>query len=202
MDFYLSEGNDKLRFPLTPDSIQIKRGTTAISFNVINKGEHKIPRGTAVTGYSWNGLLPGKSMKGQSFVFDWKQPKKLADKLSKWLEENTILKFMVSGSSINDKVFIESFVCTLIGFDSYQYTISLSAYRPLTITTQKKKKKPKPEPEETTQQDDPQKPQGEQKPPVTPENPDQPILSVDIPGTGLASSKNNSSANLTVGTGG
>lgn len=191
MHIYLSAGKDKFRFPLTPDSIQIKKGTTSVSFQVIKTGEHKIPRGIQVTGYSWTGVLPGKSMSKYGFVFDWKPPKEIMNKLTKWQEDGEILTLLATQSIIKDKVFIESLNFTYSGVDNVNYTISFSKYRELTITTKKKKKKPaQQQQQQEEQQQQPQQPQTGTKPPVVPENPEQPILSVDIPESEFANGRN------------
>ncbi len=189
--FYLTVGSDRLRIPLTPNSISVKEGTTSVSFQVIKIGEHKIPRGTSVTGYSWSGTLPGKNMSDLGFVFDWQDPKEIIKKLKKWQCDGTIIDFTATETGIKDNVFIESATFTHKGAGNVDYQINLSAYRPLSVTTappQPKVKIPveKPKPQPTTQP----KPTGSKKtPPKTdPKKEDGTTpLSVTIPTTSLAS---------------
>lgn len=135
MDFYLSKDGNRLRFPLTPDSITVKTNSLALSFQIIKLGEHKIPRGTSVTGYSWNGVLPDVSMSGLGFVFDWQPPDSIIDLLNTWIGQDAKLQFMVTETTINTDVFIESFTYTYVGTGRVNYSLSLATYRPLTITT-------------------------------------------------------------------
>lgn len=135
MDMYLTAGSDRFRIPLLPNKVSVKRGTTSISFQIIKTGEHKIPRGTAVTGYSWTGVFPGESMSDLGFVFDWIAPKYIIDKLTNWMTRGEKLDFLISGAGVKDTVFIDSFTYDYAGRDNVNYTLSLSAYRPVTVTS-------------------------------------------------------------------
>ena len=184
MEIRLATDSDIFKFPLMPNTIQVKSGAVAIAFQVIKKGEHKIPRGIQATGYSWSGTLPGKGMADQAFVSDWQRPKDIIKKLKKWMEKGQVLKLRVTGSAIKDTVFIENFTYNYIGYDRVDYTINLTKYRELKISTAPPQPEiviPKPTEEEETQQAQPpaqpQKPVT--KPPVVP--PKKTPLSVTIP---------------------
>ena len=135
MDMYLSAKEHEIRIPLLPNKLTVKKNTTSISFQIIKIGEHKIPRGTSVTGYSWTGVFPGESMSNLGFVFDWREPKELIEQIQSWQNSGEILDFTVTGTGIKDKVFIESFTSDYQGKDNVNYTINLSAYRKVTVTT-------------------------------------------------------------------
>lgn len=135
MDIYLTSGGERLRIPLNPDRLSVKMGTTAISFQILQQGEHKIPRGTALTGYSWNGVFPGQSMGGMAFVHDWQPPIRIITTLERWMKSNAIVQLMVTETAINDSVFIENFVYDHYGIDNVSYTLTLTTYRPLYVTT-------------------------------------------------------------------
>ena len=135
MDMFLTAGGERLRIPLLPDRFSVKMGATSIGFSVIGLGEHKIPRGQALTGYSWNGVFPGEGMSKASFVFDWLPPNTIIALLKRWLENGTILNFMVTETTVNDQVFIENFVFDHFGVDNVSYTLTLTKYRPIYITT-------------------------------------------------------------------
>lgn len=195
--FYLTVDKDRLRIPLTPNNISVKEGTLSLSFQVIKEGEHKIPRGTQVTGYSWQGLLPGKSMSDLGFVFDWQKPTDIIEKLKSWQKAGKIIDFTVTEASIKDKVFIENVTFTHQGAGNVSYQINLAAYRPLTVTTAP----PQPKvtiPTETPPANPPTNPTNpggnhDYKPPKTdPKNkPPKTPLSVTIPTSGLIKPKLN-----------
>jgi len=137
MDFYLTNraSGVRLRFPLLPDRLNVKTGALSVAFTIIKTGEIKIPRGTSLTGYSWNSTLPGESMRDASFVFDWQPPQRIVDLLKHWEENGDTLRFMVTELSVNADVFIESFVYEYYGVDSVTYTLNLSVRRDLLIST-------------------------------------------------------------------
>ncbi len=135
MDIYLTANGERLRIPLLPDRLSVKMGTVSIGFQIIKKGEYKIPRGTALTGYSWNGVFPGQNMANASFVHDWQPPTRIIQTLSRWMEQNLTLHIMVTETTINDDVFIENFVFDHFGVDNVSYTLTLTKYRPLYVTT-------------------------------------------------------------------
>ncbi len=198
--FYLTVGNDRLRLPLTPDNISVKKGTKAISFDVIKDGEHKIPRGMAVTGYSWNGTLPGKAMSDLGFVFDWQNPKDIIKKLNTWQEKGKIIEFMVTEAGIKDNVFIDSANYTYAGPGNVNYQLTLSSYRPLTVTNAPKQPKikipvEKPKPTPTTTPSSPSGGGSKPPQPQTPTNPTKPPLSVTIPTTTLTKPRVNAVVN-------
>lgn len=135
MDIYLTANGERLRIPLLPDRLSVKMGTVSIGFQVIKKGEYKIPRGTSLTGYSWNGVFPGKAMAEASFVHDWQAPTRIISTFSRWMEQNLTVHIMVTETTINDDVFIENFVFDHFGVDNVSYTLTLTKYRPLYVTT-------------------------------------------------------------------
>lgn len=140
---YLTEGTNRLRFPIVPNSISVKTGTTVVSFVVIKDGEHKIPRGTSVTGYSWNGMLPGEAMSDLGFVFDWRPPMEIVNLLKAWQAAGTVLDFTVTEVGIKESVFIDNATYTHKGAGNIEYQISLSSYRPMTIKSAPKQPKVK-----------------------------------------------------------
>ncbi len=191
-NIFLTVGSYRLRFPLTPDSISVKKGTTSISFQIIKNGEHKIPRGTAVTGYSWNGTLPGESMSDLGFIFDWQDPQYIVKKLDEWQSSGAKIALTVTEVGIVDKVFIDNVTYTYTGAGHVKYQITLTAYRPLSVTNappQPKivipEEKPTPAPTVVAQEEPGGGPAPKQSPKTTGKDKKTP-LSVIIPTTALA----------------
>lgn len=135
MDMYLTADGERLRIPLLPDRLSVKMGATSLSFMTIKGSEHKIPRGKALTGYSWNGVFPGIDMARASYVHDWQQPTRIVNTLQRWMEDKKIIRFMVTETVINNDVFIENFVYEHFGVDNVSYTLTLTEYKKLLITT-------------------------------------------------------------------
>lgn len=137
MDFYLTNltSGERLRIPLLPDRLNIKTGAMTTALTIIKKGEVKIPRGSSLTGYSWNGVFPAENMESASFVFDWQEPARIVALLAGWEEKGETLRLMITDLSINADVFIESFTYEYYGVGNCSYTLNLTTKRELTVTT-------------------------------------------------------------------
>lgn len=137
MDFYLTNlsSGERLRIPLLPDRLNIKTGAMTTALTIIKKGEVKIPRGSTLTGYSWNGVFPSENMETASFVFDWQEPARIVALLVGWEEKGDTIRLMITDLSINADVFIESFTYEYYGVGDCAYTLSLTTKRELTVTT-------------------------------------------------------------------
>ncbi len=138
MDFYLTNltSGVRLRIPILPDRLSVKTGAMTVALNIIKTGEVKIPRGSMLTGYSWNSTFPGEAMRHMSFVYDWQAPEKIIPLLKDWMEKGDTLRFMVTDLSINTDVFIETFTYEYYGgMGDVSYTLTLTTRRELLITT-------------------------------------------------------------------
>ena len=137
MDIYLTDLSSyrRLRIPLLPDRLSIKTAAHTITASIIQSGEIKIPRGSTLTGYSWNGVFPSEALENASYVFDWQEPARIVAQIKEWEEKGTTLRLMVTDLSINADVFIETFNGDYYGVGDFSYTISLTTLRKLTVTT-------------------------------------------------------------------
>lgn len=138
MDFYLTNltSGVRLRIPILPDRLSVRTGAMTVALNIIKTGEVKIPRGTMLTGYSWNSTFPGEAMKNMSFVYDWQAPEKIIPLLEDWMNKGDTLRFMATDISINADVFIETFTYEYYGgMGDVSYTLTLTTRRELLITT-------------------------------------------------------------------
>ena len=66
----------RFTFPALPEKIQGKYGARYQSFDIISQGTVKIPKGTDVAEFTWNGVFFGKSKRGEPIVKrnSWKPP--------------------------------------------------------------------------------------------------------------------------------
>ncbi|MEG1843831.1 MAG: SH3 domain-containing protein [Clostridia bacterium] len=136
VEMYLEAGGERLQFPLLPDKISVKTGATSLSLNVIGLGEVKIPRGSTLTGYSWSSHFLGKRFKDAPYLQGWQEPERIIAALMDWQKNGTTLNLMVTGTTINDDVFIESFSFEPFGgTGDYAYVLTLSKQRKLTISS-------------------------------------------------------------------
>ena len=135
MDIYMTADGQRLRIPLLPDRVNVKTGSIATSFQTVQGDEYKIPRGNALTGYSWNGIFPGEGMAEMSFVHDWQQPTRIISTIKKWKEDKKIIRLMITEVGINDDVQIDNFNYDFFGAGNASYTLTLSQYKKVYIST-------------------------------------------------------------------
>ena len=117
----------KFTFPALPEKIQGKYGAKYQSFDIISQGTVKIPKGTAVSEFSWDGVFFVKSKKMEPIVRQnsWKEPKECVKILNNFIKNETVLNLIVTGTWINIDVTISSFQARPIGaYGNVEYSIT------------------------------------------------------------------------------
>ncbi len=137
MYMYLtSESGERVQFSLLPDRVNVRTTANIIASNIVNLGEVKIPRGSNLTGYSWNGTFLGEHAKSLGFVTNWAAPSSMISTLRSWMESGATLTFLITDITVNDEVFIESFEWNYAGgMGDVSYSIVLTKRRTLSIST-------------------------------------------------------------------
>lgn len=136
MEMFLTNlsSNERLRIPLLPDRLNVKTGAMVVALTIIKTGEVKIPRGNAVTGYSFNGVFPSDAIRDSCYVFDWQEPTRIVSLLRGWQEKGDTIRFMVTDLSVNADVFIEKLNYEFYGIGDISYTLTLTVRRELLVT--------------------------------------------------------------------
>ena len=138
MDIYLTavdNGQGDFHFPYLPEEIKLKRSTNYQSYDIITIGQVKIPRGTDVEQISWNGYFFGKARRNMTYLGTWISPKRCEAQLTKWYRQGTVLRLLVTETSINMDVTIAKFECTHLHLMDVKYSITFNAYRELKMYT-------------------------------------------------------------------
>lgn len=136
VDFYLTNGSQRLHFPMNPDSIQVTDAAHMESYSVLLLGGVSIPRGNEVSSVAWDGLFPGAGRKDQPFVKDWQDPKTLVNTLSSWRSMGSKCRLLVTETPINMDVYISQFQHVWSGgFGDCSYHIELVQARDLVVDT-------------------------------------------------------------------
>ena len=128
----------KFTFPALPEKIQGKYGAKYQSFDITSQGTVKIPKGTAVSEFSWDGVFFGKSKKMEPIVRQnsWKEPEECVKILSNFIKNETVLNLIVTGTWINIDVTISSFQARPTGaYGNVEYSIAFVQKKPLEIYT-------------------------------------------------------------------
>lgn len=129
---------EKFIFALTPDKISAKSGARFQSYNVIENGEVKYPRGEKLTSVSWSGTLPGDRKTAYEFVDSsvWQSPDEAIALLENWRTTGNKLRIVVTQTSINLDVYIENFSYEWAGGQGdATYSLDLVAAKDMLVKT-------------------------------------------------------------------
>ena len=135
---FTDEDGEQLKLCMTPEEIRVKSNASFRSYNVVELGEIKIPKGEQLTNISWRGILPGAGMLLYPFIFheNWDRPLDLIKTFQRWREKGKRLKLLITQTPINLDVYIKSFDYTAKGgAGDYRYDIDLIAAKPLKVRT-------------------------------------------------------------------
>ena len=130
----------KFTFPALPEKVQGKYGAKYQSFDIISQGTVKVPKGTDVAEFTWDGVFFGESKRNEPIVKknSWKEPNACVKILSNFMKNETVLNLIVTETWINVDVTISSFQPRPIGaYGNVEYSITFVQRKPLQIYTTK-----------------------------------------------------------------
>jgi nucleoid-associated protein YgaU len=136
MDIYLTdlETGDRLRFPMLPQKITVQTGTIFESYTVMAIGEIKLPSGQELTGFSWQGMLPGEIRKKAPYVLEWRDPKEIQSLWSVYRAKKKKLRLLTTETPINHDVYLDRYTVEYSGGQGdYTYTIYLIQAKDLKV---------------------------------------------------------------------
>ncbi len=128
----------KFTFPALPEKIQAKYGAKYQGFDIISQGAVKVPKGTDVAEFSWDGVFFGKSKRREPIVKknSWKEPNECVKVLNDFMKNETVLNLIVTETWINVDVTISSFQPRPAGaYGNVEYSITFVQKKPLQIYT-------------------------------------------------------------------
>lgn len=131
-------GGSRFIFPALPEKIQGKYGAKYQNFDIISQGTVKVPKGTDVFEFSWDGVFFGQSKKNEPIVQKnrWQNPEDCVETLYGYIKDETVLNLIVTGTWINVDVTISSFQPQPTGaYGNVEYSISLIQKKALQIYT-------------------------------------------------------------------
>ena len=128
----------KFTFPALPEKVQGKYGAKYQSFDIISQGTVKVPKGTDVAEFTWDGVFFGESKRNEPIVKknSWKEPNEFVKILSNFMKNETVLNLIVTETWINVDVTISSFQPRPVGaYGNVEYSITFVQKKPLQIYT-------------------------------------------------------------------
>lgn len=132
------ENSQELTLSLTPDKVSAKQAERFQSYNIIEKGEIKIPRGQNLASVNWSSVFPSESMKEYGFINAefWKSPTEIVSIINEWRKAGNKLKLLITQTGINMDVYIKSFDYEFEGTGgSIKYSIELIAAEDMLVKT-------------------------------------------------------------------
>lgn len=132
------ENNEMIQLCMTPQEVKARTEASFRTFNVIERGEVKLPKGEQLTQVSWRGILPGARILLYPFVTHaaWEQPKEIIKVIRRWRTEGAKIRLLITQTPINMDMFIKSFDYEMSGGQgNYQYDIDFIAAKELKVLT-------------------------------------------------------------------
>ena len=134
------ETGDRMQLAYVPEKISGQEKTKFQSYNIIERGEVKIPKGIALDSVSWSALLPGVKMISYGFIkaYAWESPAEVIKRWNRWKKEGSKLQLLITQTSVNMRVYLSDFSYTFKGgLGNAEYSITFVAARDLLIKTVK-----------------------------------------------------------------
>ena len=128
----------KFTFPALPEKVQGKYGAKYQSFDIISQGTVKVPKGTDVAEFTWDGVFFGESKRIEPIVKknSWKEPNECVKILNNCMKNETVLNLIVTETWINVDVTISLFQPRPAGaYGNVEYSITFVQKKPLQIYT-------------------------------------------------------------------
>lgn len=127
-------------FPSLPGKVQGKYGAKYQSFDIISQGTVKMPMGTDVAEFTWDGVFFGESKKDEPIVRknSWKAPCECVKTINGFIENGTVLNLIVTETWINVDVTVSSFQPRPVGaYGNIEYSITFVQKKPLQVYSTK-----------------------------------------------------------------
>jgi len=139
VEFYLTSKRTgaKIHLPMNPERVTARTGASMRTFEVIELGEIKFPKGKIPAAISWEGVFPGAARRNIPFVKNWRDPTELVNVLQEFRDTGERVQLLITGTPLNLEVYIETFEHTWGGgFGDCAYTLSLVQARELKVYTE------------------------------------------------------------------
>lgn len=139
MEIYITnlETKEKLRIPMLPEEITGKISNKITTYNILTKGEVRIPSGTGIDTYSWKGRFPGKLRKKEPYITKWKKPKECDQFLRNLKAQDgkaVKARLLITGTNINLPVYLQDYSPVESGgVGDITYTVTFIRAKEITV---------------------------------------------------------------------
>ena len=121
---------EKLRFPVLPESVTVKYGSSNKSVSIAGLGEIVIKQDRPAIVIEFSSFFPATPFPGIQ-VTEITPPETLKEKITGWKNSDKPAHFLITGTPVNINCAIEAFTCTEQGGDigTVHYSLTLREYR-------------------------------------------------------------------------
>jgi nucleoid-associated protein YgaU len=122
--------SEKIRFPVLPAAVSIKKGSQNKSVSVQGLGEVVIKQEPAAAVIAFSSFFPAHPFPGAQFD-DLAPPETLAAKIDEWKNSDLPVHFLITGTAVNLFCVIDGFAYDERGGDvgALHYALTLKEYR-------------------------------------------------------------------------
>ena len=127
ISYTLSANGQEVVLPVDMESYECRVGNNNEVINIINAGEYLMKGKTGLKSISLSSFFPAQEY---NFAHYGGNPWGVADTIEEWRKNNETVEFFISGTSVEFKCLIESFVVgEKDGSGDVYYTLELKEYR-------------------------------------------------------------------------
>ncbi len=137
MEIYLTQldNGTTINLSMLPEQIQMQAETRFAAYDIMDRGEIRLPIGENLKSFSWQGVLPGEGRKNDPYlIHQWQSPKRIQEILSLWRVTGAKLRLLITETPINEDVYLANYHMTYTGaYGDYQYQIQFIAAKELGV---------------------------------------------------------------------
>ena len=136
MEIFLTdlEADDTMQFPMLPEKINVHAGSLFQNYTILVVGDISLPSGEELTGFSWDGILPGEARKNAPYIAEWRRPQEIQNLWSVYRAEKKKLRLMITETPINHDVYIQRYSIEYSGgYGDFAYNIYFTQAKDLKV---------------------------------------------------------------------
>lgn len=139
-DVYITnqETGEKIALAWVPEKISVRESAQFQSYNIIERGEVKVPKGKRLSAVSWDAVFPGEGRTDESYIKsgNWQDPTEIIQRLQAWKDAGNKLNLLITQTPVNLDVYLQSLEYSFEGgAGDAKYSISFIAAEELLIKT-------------------------------------------------------------------
>lgn len=125
-------------FPITPDRVTWKDGARFVEYDLMGRGEAKLPDGEDLTEVNFSGILPGAKRAGASYVLSEDAPGVARSMWEHWQRDKVKLRLTADEAGIDGAFYLATFQTTAEGgYGDFSYDITFVRARDVIVRVER-----------------------------------------------------------------